>query len=118
MWNSNLNGAYLDSADLNRAGLRGISLKEADLKYTDLKDTDFTYADLRGTIVSYSPKKQILRISHIVKSNYRTAAEGSMSLLRSAAGGESCLQDSFLPYRKFLRQKEIKIFETCHTLSG
>ena len=32
---------------------------------------------------------------------------GSMSLARPAAGGESCKQDSFLPYRKFLRQKEI-----------
>ena len=30
-----------------------------------------------------------------------------MSLPRPAAGGESCLQDSFLPYRKVLRQKDI-----------
>ena len=32
-----------------------------------------------------------------------------MSLPQSAAGGESCLQDSFLPYRKVLRQKEHKL---------
>ncbi len=30
-----------------------------------------------------------------------------MSLPRPPAGGESCLQDSFLLYRKFLRQKDI-----------
>ena len=30
-------------------------------------------------------------------------AVGSMSLPRPAAGGESCKQDSFLPYRKVLR---------------
>ena len=28
-----------------------------------------------------------------------------MSLPRPAAGGESCKQDSFLPYKKVLRQK-------------
>ena len=32
---------------------------------------------------------------------------GSMSLPRPAAGGESCKQDSFFPYRKFLRQKGV-----------
>jgi hypothetical protein len=32
----------------------------------------------------------------MAKSNYRTAAEGSMLLSRPAAGGESCKQDSFL----------------------
>ena len=31
---------------------------------------------------------------------------GSMSLPRSAAGGESCKQDSFLLYRKFLNSQK------------
>ncbi len=38
-----------------------------------------------------------------------------MSLLRPAAGGESCQQDSFLPYRKVRRQKDID-YEVSKTL--
>ncbi len=38
-----------------------------------------------------------------------------MLLPRPAAGGESCKQDSFLPYRKVLRQKDID-YEVSKTL--
>ncbi len=51
--------------------------------------------------------RKVFRIAHIVKAIIALRRRGSMLLPRTAAGEESCKQDSFLPYRKFLRQKEI-----------